>query len=493
LPRQSKIKIKTLPSTTALNSLRMRFFARLAGTAVSHRPLIAGFVIAIALLLGDAWLQWRHFAFTRLTAEWVAQTHDVEAELNQLLLLAQDVETGERGYLLTGDTAFLAPFEAGLKNIEDQQTKVLSLIRDDEQRRNFATLVELIAQRITVSQRNIELRRGEGFEAARRAVASGEGRMAMDRVRLAFAKIQNRQATLLEQRTAAADREELVVQRAIFAGTALSVLLLTAVFALLLRESLMRAKANRALAIHEADLMRANQDLTDFAYIVSHDLKAPLRGIGSLAGWIAEDYADRLDDAGRHQIDLLQARVRRLNAMVNAILAYSRAGRAMGEPVAVDLSIVLQSVIDLLAPPAHINVTIDTPLPTLMIDPTKAAQVFQNLLSNAIKYMDKPAGEVRVRCKEEQENWHFSITDNGPGIEAKYFERIFRLFETLAPRDQLEGTGVGLALVKKIVELEGGRIWVESTLGLGSTFHFTLPRHSPTQDSLRPVDPTPLR
>ena len=255
----------------------------------------------------------------------------------------------------------------------------------------------------------------------------------------------------------------------------------------------MRAKANRALAIHEADLMRANQDLTDFAYIVSHDLKAPLRGVGSLAGWIADDYADRLDDAGRHQIDLLQGRVRRLNMMIDAILAYSRAGRAMDEPVAVDLSTVLQSVIDLLAPPAHIKVTIDTPLPTLMMDPTKAAQVFQNLLSNAIKYMDKPAGEVRVRCKEEQENWHFSITDNGPGIEAKYFERIFRLFETLAPRDQLEGTGVGLALVKKIVELEGGRIWVESTLGVGATFHFTLPRHIPTQDSLRPANPTPLR
>jgi signal transduction histidine kinase len=111
-----------------------------------------------------------------------------------------------------------------------------------------------------------------------------------------------------------------------------------------------------------------------------------------------------------------------------------------------------------------------------MVEPTRIQQVFQNLLSNAIKYMDKPEGKIRIACIAEGRQWKFSIADNGPGIEQQHFEKIFQLFQTLAPRDRVESTGVGLALVKKIVEMYGGRIWLESTVGQGSTFFFTLPR-----------------
>jgi signal transduction histidine kinase len=129
----------------------------------------------------------------------------------------------------------------------------------------------------------------------------------------------------------------------------------------------------------------------------------------------------------------------------------------------------------MLAPPAHITV-VASALPQIRMDPTKAQQLFQNLLSNAVKYMDKPSGRVTVSCAAAAGFWHFSIADNGPGIEEKYFERVFQLFQTLAPRDEVESTGVGLAVVKKIVETEGGQIWIESVVGHGATFHFTLPR-----------------
>ncbi|MEO7558849.1 MAG: ATP-binding protein, partial [Nitrosospira sp.] len=109
-------------------------------------------------------------------------------------------------------------------------------------------------------------------------------------------------------------------------------------------------------------------------------------------------------------------------------------------------------------------------------EPTRIQQIFQNLLSNAINYMDKPQGEIRIACCVEGEQWKFSIADNGPGIEARHFERIFQLFQTLAPRDRIESTGVGLALVKKIVEMYSGQIWIESKAGEGSTFFFTLPK-----------------
>lgn len=237
--------------------------------------------------------------------------------------------------------------------------------------------------------------------------------------------------------------------------------------------------ARKLLEEHNAELVAelqgANRELKDFAYIVSHDLKAPLRGINSLANWLIADYAEQLGGEGKTQLELICSRVKRLGALVDGILAYSRAGRGREERLLVELQPLVCNTIELLAPPAHIQVEIARPLPSLRIEPFKAQQVFQNLLSNAIKFLDKPRGHITVDCFREHRFWHFSVTDNGIGIDEKHFTKVFQLFQTLAPRDKIEGTGVGLALVKKIVELEGGTIWVQSIPGVGTTFHFTLP------------------
>lgn len=235
------------------------------------------------------------------------------------------------------------------------------------------------------------------------------------------------------------------------------------------------AEQQQAVLMHE--LQNANEELKNFAYVVSHDLKAPLRAIGSLAEWIATDYADKFDDAGREQLRLLVGRARRMDALIDGILQYSRVGRADEGRTDVDLDALLHEVIDALAPPPHIRIEIDTALPTVHIERTRMQQVLQNLLSNAIKYLDKPQGEIHVGCITEKTTWKFYVRDNGPGIEQRHFERIFGLFQTLMPRDRVESTGVGLALVKKIIELHDGRVWLESTVGAGSTFFFTLPRN----------------
>jgi PAS domain S-box-containing protein len=228
------------------------------------------------------------------------------------------------------------------------------------------------------------------------------------------------------------------------------------------------------------ELESANEELNNFAYVVSHDLKAPLRGISSLADWLSTDYADKFDDNGKEQMRLLINRVRRMDGLIDGILLYSRVGRVKETKVAVDLSRLVPEVIDLLAPPASITVTVENPLPTVMAEPTRIQQVFQNLLSNAITYMDKYEGKIRIACIVEGKQWKFSVTDNGPGIKQQHFDKIFQLFQTLAPRDRVESSGVGLALVKKIVEMYGGHVWVDSTVGEGSTFFFTLPRTSTT-------------
>jgi len=221
---------------------------------------------------------------------------------------------------------------------------------------------------------------------------------------------------------------------------------------------------------------KANSELKDFAHIISHDLKAPLRGIKTLADWITTDYADKLDKEGKEQMNLLSSRVGRMHNLIDGVLQYSKVGREKEEMVEVNLNELVPAIIDTLAPPENIEIAVESELPVLQCEQTRIIQVFQNLLSNAVKYMDKPQGQVRIGCIEENGFFKFSVADNGPGIEEKYFEKIFQMFQTLSPRDEFESTGVGLTVVKKIVEMYGGKIWVESEPGQGSTFTFTLPR-----------------
>ena len=223
------------------------------------------------------------------------------------------------------------------------------------------------------------------------------------------------------------------------------------------------------------ELESVNQELNDFAYVVSHDLKAPLRAISSLANWIATDYAEKLEEDGKNQLGLLVTRVKRMHSLIDGILQYSRTGRVKERKVLVNFNQLLAEVVYLIAPPANIDIQVENELPSILCERTRMEQVFQNLLSNAVKFMDKQRGEIKVACAREDGYWKFSIADNGPGIEEKYFDKIFQIFQTLAPRDESENTGVGLALVKKIIEMYNGKIWVESKVGHGSKFFFTLP------------------
>jgi len=224
------------------------------------------------------------------------------------------------------------------------------------------------------------------------------------------------------------------------------------------------------------EITSANEELTNFAYVVSHDLKAPLRGISSLADWLGTDYAHLFNDEGKEHMQLLIGRVHRLNSLIDGILQYSRVGRVRETVQSVDLNRILADTLVLLAPPAGMVIRVAPDLPVITAEPTRIEQLFQNLLSNAIKYMNKPDGVIEVGHLDDGAFWRFYVRDNGPGIETRHFERIFQLFQTLAARDRIESTGVGLALVKKIVETYQGRVWVESHVGAGATFWFTLPK-----------------
>jgi signal transduction histidine kinase/HAMP domain-containing protein len=237
------------------------------------------------------------------------------------------------------------------------------------------------------------------------------------------------------------------------------------------------AKANVELADSVRDLRRSNKELQEFAHVAAHDLKAPLRAIGTLADWIASDYADKFDEAGRGQMRMLKGRVTRLAELIDGILHYSEIGKVGTGPEPVNLNELISEIIALLDPPEHVRVTIKNELPTVVVEKTRVGQVFRNLIDNAIKYLDKPEGCIEVGCTDDGDFWRFSVADNGPGIDKKYFQKIFQMFQTLTPRDERESTGIGLAIVKKIIELFGGGVWVESVVGEGTTFLFTLPKY----------------
>jgi two-component system sensor kinase FixL len=226
-----------------------------------------------------------------------------------------------------------------------------------------------------------------------------------------------------------------------------------------------------------AELEAVNQELNEFARTVSHDLKAPLRGINQLSQWLVKDYAEVFDAQGKEMVGLLSGRVKRMEQLINGILHYARIGRLEGRVEELNLTQLVNDIIDAIAPPEHIRITVEHELPIITGDRTRITQVFQNLFSNAIKFMNKPEGLIRLSCEDSGAFWRMSIRDNGPGIDPTYHDKIFHIFQTLEARDTTESTGIGLTLVKKIIEYYGGKVWVESEIGEGSTFSFTYPKH----------------
>ncbi len=227
-------------------------------------------------------------------------------------------------------------------------------------------------------------------------------------------------------------------------------------------------------------LEHSNRELDQFAYIASHDLKAPLRAIANLSQWIEEDLEEVMTDDTRKQMGLLRGRVQRLEGLINGILQYSRVGRVDMKTEMVDTTLLLAEVLDGLAPPPGLHIDIALDMPCLVTAPLPLSQVFGNLLSNAIKYHDRPdSGHIAVSARNlKGGGYEFSVADDGPGIAPEFHDKVFQIFQTLNARDKVESTGIGLTVVKKVVEQLGGEITLESAEGEGSTFRFTLPEDS---------------
>lgn len=231
-------------------------------------------------------------------------------------------------------------------------------------------------------------------------------------------------------------------------------------------------KKAEELAHYTQALKRSNQDLDQFAYVTSHDLKAPLRAIANLSEWIEEDLDQQLTEDSRQHLLLMRKRVHRMTALIDGILQYSRAGRVQ-KLETVNVGTLLSELIEFLAPPAHLIIKIAPGMPLLKTEKIPLEQVFMNLLNNAIKYVPDFGGRIEINLQDAGKFYQFAVQDNGQGIAPEFHHKIWGIFQRLEARDKVEGTGVGLSIVKKIVESRGGKVWVESEVDKGATFYFT--------------------
>ncbi|WP_243414773.1 PAS domain-containing sensor histidine kinase [Flagellimonas aquimarina] len=238
--------------------------------------------------------------------------------------------------------------------------------------------------------------------------------------------------------------------------------------------------AQKHLELQKENLLRelesSNKGLQEYAHIVSHDLKSPLRSVSALATWLYDDYKDSLDENGLYNLKMMQEKIEGMDKLISGILKYSTVNNDVLDHTEVDVNEVIHEIKEIIYIPENVTIKTKKKLPLIKADKTKIHQLFQNFLSNAVVNIDKPDGLVEIDFKERSTHWEFSVKDNGVGIPKEYHEKIFQIFQSIGNNER--STGIGLSIVKKIIDRYDGKVWLESEIGVGTTFYFSLKKDS---------------
>jgi signal transduction histidine kinase len=477
--------------------------------------LSTGFSILILIFILDFFVNQRLSNEVLQNTTYLSNSEVVIRNSNMLHKEMIEMQSGFRGFLLTGQKVFLEPYYDGIRSVPELIKNQRSLISDQQQQRLdsisgihqkwFSFANDLIINKIDTSMESNQ-RYDELFATQLRMEV---GKKLNDQLQNMFTTFDNYEYLLRQER-----REKL--QRSISRTHFISLLLTIASIILALFSSFyfIRTITRRiskmvSLAEHISkgnfktitddrkdelnelslslnsmsvtleknfkELTKQNKELDQFAYVVSHDLKAPLRGIANIISWIEEDHENDLTPQIKDNLELIKGRTERLEKMINGLLEYARVGKVKKGLEKVNTGSMVLEITHLLVPKSF-EVRIEGKMPVLITEKLHLEQIFTNLISNAVKYYKGEKGKITIRAEELSEHYRFSISDNGPGIDYKYFEKIFIIFQTLQERDAFESTGVGLAIVKKIVEDYKGTITVSSEEGKGTTFTFTWPK-----------------
>jgi signal transduction histidine kinase len=469
--------------------------------AAFHGALLLGVLILVLVtMVTVSWLGRRSINAAVESDRWVAHTQVVIGALRDLLSAVKDAEIGERGYIITGDRRYLTRYAASLRRVEEGQGALRRLTADNpRQKSSLDRAAGLISARLAELEKAIAVREAKGFEAARISVATNNGFEIMEDLREVLGRARKEEESLLRERTAAKSADYRDTIRAVLLGGALSGLALLVLAGYLRFELLHRLrseaelresrdilthrteqlqKANTELLQTTKELTQSNSELDAFSASVAHDLRAPIRHILGYATLLVEDYGTSLDEEARRRLLKIQAGARNMGLLVDDLLDLSKVTRQTAALEVVPLGALAREVVEEFKPDIASR-DVDWRLGELFearCDPTLVKQVFENLLSNALKYTRRCARaviEIGATTTESGERAVY-VRDNGAGFDMRHADKLFGIFQRLHPEREFEGTGVGLALVERIVRKHGGRVWAYAEPEKGAAFFFTL-------------------
>jgi signal transduction histidine kinase len=411
----------------------------------------------------------------------VEHTHLVIKQINQVASDVKDAESAQRGYLITGDEVFLSGHHDVVIKLPNAIAALRALTSDNPAQRDSIDVLQNLAD-----QKMRVLRLGIDTLADRSAISNteimelvgGQGRLLMDQLRAQADSMISLEERLLLERAQQVESEAKSTKLWILLGNLLALALLISAFWLILWEIAHRKTAQREIEKSAAQLELTNKELESFSYSVSHDLRSPLRAIDGYSRMFEEDFADRLDDEGRRLLAVIRSSSKKMGQLIDDLLAFSRMGRKQLDTARVDMNALVDEVWADVCNSARTSLPLKkTVLPAAWGDRALLRQVLMNLLGNALKYSSKRTEpSVEITAKKTEHEVVYSVRDNGVGFDMRFYDKLFGVFQRLHTENEFPGTGVGLAIAKRVVIRHGGRIWAESKLDEYAVFSFSLPK-----------------
>lgn len=478
--------------------------------------LLLGFFVLIAVFVVDFFVNQRLSKQVLTNTTYLNNSESVIRNSNILHKEMIGMQSGFRGFLLTSQEVFLQPYYSGIKSVPDilSQQKNLVSSKDQLMRLDSINIIHALwieyADSLIYTKRDTIPGSSKSYERLFNEKFRTEvGKKLNDKISSMFISFDKYEYDLRQNR-------RLILQNSIKRTRDISIFLTVASIILALLSSFyfignITSRIGKMVNLSERisngdfiviedkkrdefhslveslndmsttldknfkDLQKKNSELDQFAYVVSHDLKAPLRGISNIILWIEEDHQHDLTTDVIRNLELIKGRTERLENMINGLLDYARIGRVKMKLAEININELIHEIREMLVP-EKFEFIVKGQLPIIKAEKLRVEQIFSNLISNAVKYNNKTNPQIIIEYKNQEEYHEFFVSDNGPGIEAEYFEKIFIIFQTLQERDAFESTGVGLAIVKRIIEENKGTIKVESSIGKGTTFVFTWPK-----------------
>jgi len=474
-----------------------------------RRQLASLFLAALIFLIGNAFVSFWSLSTLYKNNSLVIHTLDVLEKVESVRADITSAEANQRGFLLTGNTEFVEPYERGVTEVGPIVDRLAELTSDNPaQQKNIVELRPAIAERIRLLRESVRIRNDAGLDALMTSGSIERGHVEMDKLLDSIAKIEAIEKNLLAARTEQSRRSGINTIITLSVSNLVSIALVIFVFYLIKRDVSERDKEERLLreanetlearvtertselADANLELERSNRELQDFAFVASHDLQEPLRKIQAFGDRLRTVQAPKFDDQGRDYLDRMHSAAGRMHTLINDLLTFSRVTTKAQPFERIDLNRIARDVM------SDLETTIEQSggsveigdLPSIDADPLQMRQLFQNLITNALKFR-KPEAPPVVKVEAELVNKSASgiegsasnnfaritVADNGIGFDEKYLDRIFTPFQRLHGRNEYEGTGIGLAVCRKIVERHGGTLTAKSSIGNGATFIATMP------------------